>query len=100
MRMEWRMGSAGLAFACARWLLRLTAEALGEYITTYIVLTMRRRPVTPYRRWDQLGAVTAEEWRRFRAWLRCGSGRRSLPCRGGARAGEALASLISPQRRG
>ena len=41
------MGSAGLAFARARWLLRLTAEALGEYITTYIVLTMRRRPSRP-----------------------------------------------------
>jgi hypothetical protein len=37
------MGSAGLASARVRWLLGLTAEALGEYITTYIVLTMRRR---------------------------------------------------------
>ncbi|HXZ73738.1 MAG TPA: hypothetical protein VEH31_23095, partial [Streptosporangiaceae bacterium] len=35
---------------------RLTAEALAEYITTYIVLTMRRGSPHPYGRLDQLGA--------------------------------------------
>ena len=35
---------------------RLTAEALCEYITTYIVLTMRHGSPHPYGRGDQLGA--------------------------------------------
>ena len=45
--MEWLTGSAGLASWRPRLLPRLTAVVLGEYITTYIVLTMRYRPPHP-----------------------------------------------------
>src|SRR5215470_5991533 len=100
MRMEWLTGSAGPASRGRPVAPRLTAEGAGK-IHNHLHSSDDAAPAaTPYCRWDQPGAGTAEEWRRSRARLRCGSGRRSLPCRGGARAEEALASLISPQRRG
>jgi hypothetical protein len=68
--MEWLTGSGGLASGRVRWLLRLAGEALGKYITIYIVLTMRRRPPHPTVVGISWARERQREWHRFRARLR------------------------------
>ena len=78
----------------ASWPGRLPAEALE--IHNHLHSSDDAAPVAaPYRRWDQLGAGTAEEWRRYRVRLRVWL-RPPEPTVPGGRAGRGGLGLAHP----